>query len=128
MPGLLIIENDPAKLQLLTLLLTGAGHAVMFATDADGGLLMARLSRPALILMNPSMHGRDGLTATAIFRGDPITANIPILAPGAMGISPERGSSGHAYVVRTGRCRVYEAIGWLLTPSAALDGPAQGPS
>jgi two-component system cell cycle response regulator DivK len=90
MSELLIIDDDPAKLRVLTLLLTGAGHSVMFATDAEGGLLMARFRRPALILLDISMRGLDGPAATTILGSDPLTADIPILASTAMavGITP----------------------------------------
>jgi two-component system cell cycle response regulator DivK len=133
MPGLLIIGADPRTLKLLALLLTGAGHAVMFATDVEGGLLMARFRRPALIVMDVSTPGMDGLAAAAVLGADAMTADIPILSLSGTAISADRVRSrrarAHARTAMSSRRRdVYDAIDWLLAPPAAVTRPAQGPA
>ena len=41
---------------------------------------MAREEMPALILMDISLPGMDGLTATGILKNDPSTKDIPVVA------------------------------------------------
>ena len=128
MPDVLIIEDNPANLKLITLLLMNAGHSVLCATDAEAGLLMARTAQPALILMDIQLPGMDGLAATAILKSDPVTAGIPVIALTAMAMKADREKSHSAgcdgYIAKPLRYReLYDAIDRLLAPVAAT-GPA----
>jgi two-component system cell cycle response regulator DivK len=80
MARLLIVEDNPTNLTLATFLLESAGHAVLTATDAEGGLALARAERPDLILMDIQLPGMDGLEATAQLKGDDVTRAIPVIA------------------------------------------------
>ncbi len=80
MATVLIVEDNPSNMTLATFLLTSAGHAVLSATDAEAGLLMAREQQPQLILMDIQLPGMDGLQATAILKGDDTTRAIPVIA------------------------------------------------
>jgi two-component system cell cycle response regulator DivK len=131
MAELLIIEDNPANLKLITLLLTTAGHAVVSATDAEAGLMIARTSRPALILMDIQLPGMDGLTATAILKSDPMTAGTPIIALTAMAMAGDREKSRSAgcdaYIAKPVRYReLYDAIDRLLVPAGASTERAGG--
>ncbi|MDB4945921.1 MAG: response regulator receiver [Labilithrix sp.] len=80
MAVILIVEDNAANLKLATFLIESAGHTVLSATDAEAGLALARASRPALILMDVQLPGMDGLAATAVLKGDPVTRAIPVIA------------------------------------------------
>ncbi|GAC1607774.1 MAG: response regulator [Mycobacteriales bacterium] len=134
MPDLLIIEDNPANLKLITLLLISAGHTVTCATDAEAGLLLARTHQPALILMDIQLPGMDGLAATAILKSDPLTAEIPVIALTAMAMKADRERSHRAgcdaYITKPLRYReLYDAIDrLLLLPAVSLTAPMESGS
>jgi CheY-like chemotaxis protein len=70
---ILIIEDNAVNMRLAKLLVRGAGHTPIEATDAESGLLLARSELPAVILMDIQLPGMDGFAATAIPKSDPIT-------------------------------------------------------
>ncbi len=80
MGRVLIIEDNPANMTLAAFLLESAGHAVIRATDAEAGLLLAREQQPDLILMDIQLPGMDGLEATALLKGSDATRAIPVIA------------------------------------------------
>ena len=80
MPGILLIEDNPANMTLAVFLLQSVGHLVLSATDAEAGLRSARSEQPDLILMDIQLPGMDGLEATALLKGDVATRDIPVIA------------------------------------------------
>jgi CheY-like chemotaxis protein len=77
---ILIVEDNPANLELVTDLLEAGGFSVRQARDASEGLQLARETLPDLILMDLSLPGRDGLSATRELKSDPVTQHIPVVA------------------------------------------------
>jgi two-component system cell cycle response regulator DivK len=90
MARILIVEDNPANMKLATLLLQKAGHTALCAGDAETGLTLARAERPDLILMDVQLPGMDGLAATALLKGDPATAAIPVIALTAMAMKEDQ--------------------------------------
>ena len=80
MATVLVIEDNPANMKLVTFLLESAGRTVLAANDAETGLTLARSRRPDLILMDIQLPGMDGLEATALLKGDEATRAIPVIA------------------------------------------------
>jgi two-component system cell cycle response regulator DivK len=80
MAKVLVVEDNPANMKLVTFLLQSAGHAVLSATDAEVGLTMARGEQPDLILMDIQLPGMDGLEATLLLKRDDATSAIPVIA------------------------------------------------
>ena len=80
MVKILVIEDNPANMTLAKFLLQSAGYAVLSATDAETGLTLARNEQPDLVLMDVQLPGMDGLTATAVLKGDEATRAIPVIA------------------------------------------------
>ena len=80
MARVLVIEDNAANMRLATFLLESNGHVVIPAADAEVGLTIARAERPDLVLMDIQLPGMDGLQATALLKGDPITRSIPVIA------------------------------------------------
>lgn len=77
---ILVIEDNAANRLLAEAILQTAGYQVLFAGDAELGISLARSEQPALILMDISLPGMDGLAATARLRGDAATRSIPVVA------------------------------------------------
>ncbi len=80
MAKILIIEDNPANMTLEVFLLESAGHTVLTATDAEAGLILARDTQPALVLMDIQLPGMDGLAATRQLKRDAATKAIPVIA------------------------------------------------
>lgn len=80
MGRILVIEDNPANMELALLLLEKAGHSVLSATDAESGLALARTELPDLILMDIQLPGMDGLEATGLLKQHPSTRAIPVIA------------------------------------------------
>jgi len=124
MATVLVIEDNQANMKLACLLLGHAGHAVLCATDAETGLMLARTEHPDLILMDIQLPGMDGLAATALLKGDPATAAIPILALTAMAMKEDQEKSAlagcDAYIAKPLRHKeLRAAIDALLVKHAA---------
>jgi two-component system cell cycle response regulator DivK len=80
MARVLLIEDNATNMELAIFLLQSAGHTVLSASDAEGGLMLARAERPELILMDIQLPGMDGLEATALLKKDLATHDIPVIA------------------------------------------------
>lgn len=76
---ILVIEDNPLNLELVTDLLEANGHTVWQARTAEEGLRLAH-DRPDLILMDLSLPGLDGLAATRQLRRTPEIAHLPVVA------------------------------------------------
>ena len=77
--NILIIEDNPLNLELARDILEEAGYVVYTAASAEKGIQLAHSVMPDLILMDVSLPGMDGLSATRLLTHDPETAKIPIV-------------------------------------------------
>ncbi len=119
MAKILVIEDNPANMKLVCLLLRHIGHSVLCAVDAEIGLTMARQDQPDLILMYIQLPGMDGLTATALLKRDPVTAATPVIALTALAMKADEEKSllagCDAYIVKPLRYQeLYAAVNTLL--------------
>jgi two-component system response regulator GlrR len=58
---LLLVDDDPDLLRLLTLRLEAAGYRVSTATSAEAALAQLAIERPQLVLSDVQLPGQDGL-------------------------------------------------------------------
>src|ERR1700733_6196192 len=77
---ILVIDDNPANLKLIRVLLTFEGYEVLTAQDAESALTMINASRPQLILTDLQLPGMDGLTLTRQLKANSATHDIPIVA------------------------------------------------
>ena len=77
---ILVIEDHPLNFELVQDLLLLHGFAVQHAWSAEEGICLARQQSPALVLMDLSLPGMDGLCATRRMKADPAIADIPVIA------------------------------------------------
>ncbi len=98
---IVVVEDDPLNMELVTDLLEVAGYTVLPAGTAMEGIDLARSAQPALILMDIRLPDISGLEATGILKKDPLTAHIPVVAltasvmPGDEAKSMDAGCSGY---------------------------------
>ena len=60
-PHLLLVDDDPDLLHLLTLRLRAAGYRVTTAASAEAALAQIAIERPQLVLSDVQLPGQDGL-------------------------------------------------------------------
>ncbi|MEE9568423.1 MAG: response regulator [Candidatus Binatia bacterium] len=80
MKKVLVVEDHPDVLDILTLKMKAMGFAVIAAKNGKEGVEKAFEEKPQLILMDIMMPGMDGREATRLIRANPETQDIPILA------------------------------------------------
>ena len=88
MANILLVEDDPDNIDLLTRLLNHHGHDISVAEDSNGAVAAAKQLAPDLILMDlelPEEPGGQpnplaGLKATSEIKQCETTATIPVIA------------------------------------------------
>jgi len=78
-PLILVVDDDSATRDYLSMVLKKAGYGVRTASDGEQALSMAARRRPALISMDILMPGMDGRTAIERLRENENFADIPIV-------------------------------------------------
>jgi DNA-binding response OmpR family regulator len=81
----LLIDDDPDILELLSFNFHGAGFDVYTAATGMEGLHQARRRLPDVIVLDVLLPDLDGLTVCEILRKQPSTMRIPVLMLTALG-------------------------------------------
>jgi CheY-like chemotaxis protein len=76
---ILLVEDVADTREMYAEYLRHCGFSVTTATNGAEALDAARANPPDLILMDASMPGLDGWTATKLLKSDPATRDVPIL-------------------------------------------------
>jgi PAS domain S-box-containing protein len=76
---ILLVDDNPANLGVLTQLLTAQGWRVLVAQQGESGLQIAQRTRPNLILLDVLLPGMDGFETCRRLKAQPDTADIPVL-------------------------------------------------
>lgn len=77
---ILVIEDNPVNLELMTYLLQAWQHEVLVARDGEEGLALARSQAPDLIVCDIQMAGMDGYEVARRLRADPALREVPLVA------------------------------------------------
>jgi len=76
----LVVEDNESNMKVVTDLLVAFGYDVIQSFSAEEAIQRAEPEHPSLILMDISLPGMDGLTATKVLKNNPATAHIPVVA------------------------------------------------
>jgi serine phosphatase RsbU (regulator of sigma subunit) len=78
-PLILIVDDNPANVDILQMRLLANNYHIITATDGQQGLDLARTERPDLILLDIMMPKLDGLEVCRRLKGDPSLPFMPII-------------------------------------------------
>lgn len=96
MPRILVIDDDPAILELISVNLEMSGHEVLAAPDGTKGQALALQLLPDLVLLDLMLPQVDGLTICQRLRRDGRTAEIPVLMLTALSQTKDKVSGFNA--------------------------------
>jgi CheY-like chemotaxis protein len=75
----LVVDDDPASLEVLAVALLDNGFNVRTAANASEALAEARRLRPSLILSDVAMPDVDGFELCAALKRDPQLSGVPVV-------------------------------------------------
>jgi DNA-binding response OmpR family regulator len=76
---ILVVEDDPGALRLVTYTLETEGYEVLTATNGLQGLRKAQNDKPDLVILDVMLPGIDGFEICHRLRAEPATAKLLIM-------------------------------------------------
>ncbi|WP_018151410.1 diguanylate cyclase [Leeia oryzae] len=76
--NILLVDDDPSSIQVLSKALTGLGR-IRFATSGADALRLALEVPPDLVLLDAEMPGMNGFQVCQAMKSEPVLANIPVI-------------------------------------------------
>ena len=90
MNSILVVDDKPANLHLLTSLLSDSGYDVRAVQDAIFALKSIQSTQPDLILLDIRMPGMDGYEVCERLKADERTRDIPVIFLSALSDMPDK--------------------------------------
>jgi len=134
-PTILVVEGEPAILELIRVNLADAGYEVRGAADAETAHALLKDALPDLVLLDWMLPGQSGLAFARALRADARTKDLPVIMVTARGDEADRVAGLEAWVddyvtkpfsPRELKARV-KAVLRRRAPEAAQDPLAAGP-
>jgi CheY-like chemotaxis protein len=79
-PKILVVEDEPDIMRIITHALTAAGYRVVHAYGGEDAIRKVKSQRPDLVLTDLAMPKVSGVEVIQAIKKDPETQHIPILA------------------------------------------------
>ncbi len=76
---ILVVDDQPAMVSLITDALTRAGFSVVSAEDGEQGLRAVEEHHPDLVILDLAMPVMTGLQVLRTLRARPETSNLPVI-------------------------------------------------
>jgi CheY-like chemotaxis protein len=86
----LLVEDNEMNRDMLSRRLIKRGYDVVMAVDGGAGVEMASSENPDIILLDMSLPVMDGWDAARAIKGNPTTADVPIIALTAHALAGDR--------------------------------------
>jgi two-component system, chemotaxis family, response regulator PixH len=80
MVKILVVEDTPSEMQLMTLYLRDNGYQVVSANNAKDGLELVTKEKPDIVITDVVMEGMNGFEFCRTLKKNPDTENIPVIA------------------------------------------------
>ena len=87
---ILVIEDNPANMELMTYLLKAHGYTLLTATDGESGLAVATREKPDLIICDVHLPQLDGYGVVRVLKRTPSLRDIPAVAVTALAMVGDR--------------------------------------
>jgi two-component system cell cycle response regulator len=87
---ILIVEDHPANMEMMTFLLESFGYATLSAFDGEQGLQMAARELPDLIVCDVHLPKLDGYGVVRQLKALPAARDIPVIAVTALAMVGDR--------------------------------------
>jgi CheY-like chemotaxis protein len=119
MDRILVVDDEPDIVNLVSRILEKAGYWVSSASTGDEALQVVTTEDPDLILLDLVMPGRSGLEVCQILKTQPKTRNIPVIMFTALGrevdrkLSSSAGADAHFMKPFKRATLLTELEGWL---------------
>ena len=132
MARILIIEDNPANVELMAFLLAAYGHTPVSAPDGARGVAAARAERPDLVACDVNLPGMNGFEVLAVLKAEPQLAGVPVLAVTALAMAGDRekvlaaGFDGYISKPIEPESFVAELEAFLAPPPAAAEALREG--
>ena len=75
----LVVEDDPSLLMMLSVSLRSSGHTVVLSSDAELALETLPEESPDVILCDVNLPGMKGTEFTEIVKATPLLADTPVV-------------------------------------------------
>ena len=123
---ILVADDEPQVVEVVTSILDAAGHRVLTAIDGEEALRRVYETHPDLVLLDIKMPRKDGATVAQQLRDDPRTRDIPVVFLTGLIRVTEAGHRG----ARTGRnlflAKPFDAAELLRMVDLATRGESAG--
>jgi two-component system, OmpR family, phosphate regulon response regulator PhoB len=97
-PRIMVVEDEPAILELITVNLNAAGYEVDGVPDAEAAQAKLHDALPALVLLDWMLPGQSGLAFAKSLRADARTKDLPIIMVTARADEADRIAGLEAWV------------------------------
>lgn len=95
----IVVDDSDDTRDMLTLILEQEGYRVLPVEDGATAITMSRHLRPALITLDMRLPGVGGEEVLRRLKGDPETADIPVLVISGLAVTTRSGASDCADAV-----------------------------
>ncbi len=126
-PTILVVDDDPASVELLVLMLERKGYHVVPVTNGADVVRLAKELRPQAILLDILMPEPDGWTVLNNLKADPDVADLPVVIISMLD-EATRGISLGASDYLTKPISTDQVLGVLKRFSGASESPSKTPS
>ncbi|MDO8613943.1 MAG: response regulator [Dehalococcoidia bacterium] len=125
--NILIVEDDPIDMKLLSAVLNYSGHRVLEKASAEQAADEIKARKPEVILLDLKLPGMDGLALARRLKQDPASKHIPIVAitsvPETFSKSAALAAGCDAYIVKPVDTRKLNAQ--VMNTAAHQSGPPE---
>jgi len=101
---ILVVDDNPANIELLVAILSGRGYRVRVANSGARALAAARADAPDLIMLDIAMPKMDGYEVCRQLKANPLTQAVPVIFLSALSGAIDKvqafGAGGADYVAK----------------------------